>query len=107
MHIFWVLYGGRCEEKREEDGRVCQLGNFQNRFQHLDFLQFSRNVQVSKFWIFPRIPTIFRGPKKSQNVDFFTVSRDFEGRARQKILPGFPAMNRAQNLDLPTVSCDF
>ncbi len=28
------------------------------------FLQFSRDVQVSKFRIFPWFPAIFRGPKK-------------------------------------------
>ncbi len=58
------LFGGRCEEKWEEDGRVCQLGNFWNRFQNLDFLRFSREVQVSKFQFFLRFSAIFMGPKK-------------------------------------------
>ena len=49
------LFGGRCEEKWEEDGRVCQLGNFWNRFQNSDF-----------FAVFPRrkvfeISDFFRG----------------------------------------------
>jgi hypothetical protein len=71
------------------------------------FLRVSPNVQVSKFWFFPRFPAIFRGPKNSQNTDFFAVSWDFKGRAHPKILCGFPAMNRAQNLDLHVVSRDF
>jgi hypothetical protein len=71
------------------------------------FLQYSHDVQVSKFWIFPRFPAIFRGPKKSQNADFSAVSWDFEGWAPPKILRSFPAMNRAQNLDLPAVSRNF
>ncbi len=71
------------------------------------FLRFSRNIQVSKIWIFPRFPAIFRGPKNSQNADFSAVSWDFEGQASPKILCGFPAMNRAQNLDLPAVFRDF
>jgi hypothetical protein len=54
------------------------------------FSQYSRNVQVLKFRIFPRFSAIFRGPKKkSQNADFSAVSRDFEGWARPKILCGF------------------
>jgi hypothetical protein len=36
-----MLFRGRCEEKREEDVRVCQLGFFwqgtRNRFQNPDF----------------------------------------------------------------------
>ncbi len=102
-----LLFGGRCEEKREEDGRVHHLGNFRNRFQNSDFFQFSPNVQASKFCFFSRFPAIFRGPKNSQNADFSAVSWDFEVQACPKILRGFPAMNRAQNLDLPTVSRDF
>jgi hypothetical protein len=71
------------------------------------FLRFSRDVQVLKFWIFPRFPAIIRGPKNSQNADFSAVSRDFEGQACPKILRGFSAMNRAQNFDLPAVSHNF
>ncbi len=80
---------------------------FRTGFEILIFLRFSRDVQVSKFWIFPRFPAFCRGPKKSQNADFSAVSWDFEGRACPKILRGFPAMNRAQNLDFPAVSRDF
>ncbi len=83
------------------------MGIFGAGFEIQIFLRFSRNVQVSKFWIFPRFPVIFRGPKNSQNADFSTVSRDFEGRAHPTILCGFPAMNRALNCDLPMVSRDF
>ncbi len=71
------------------------------------FSPFFRNVHVLKFWNFPRFPAIFRGPKTSQNADFSAVSQDYEGRAHPKILPGFPTMNRAQNLDLPAVSRNF
>jgi hypothetical protein len=53
------------------------------------FFQFFCDVQVSKFWIFPQFPAIFRVPKNSQNADFSAVSWDFEGRARPKILCGF------------------
>jgi hypothetical protein len=70
-------------------------------------LQVSRDVQVSKFRIFPQFPVIFRGPKKSQNADFSAVSRDFKGQACPNILRGFPTMNKAQHLDLPAVSRDF
>ncbi len=78
--------------------------------------------QVSKLWFFCSFPTayrfwnfgIFRGfprfledPKNSQNADFSAVSWDFEGQACPKILRGFPAMIRAQNLDFPVVSCNF
>ena len=101
------LFGGRCEEKREEDGRVCQLGNFWNRFQNLDFSGFSCNVQFQNFGFFCGFPRFLGDPKNSQNADFSAVSRDFEGRARPKILCSFPAMNRAQNLDLPAVSRNF
>jgi hypothetical protein len=80
---------------------------FETGFEIRFFLQFSRDVQVSKVWIFSRFPAIFRGPKTSQNADFSTVSWDFEGWACPKILRGFPMMNRAQNLDLPVVSRDF
>jgi hypothetical protein len=69
----------------------------------LDFLRVFRNIQVSKFWIFPQFLANFRGPFEN----FFAVSRDFKGWACPKILCGFPAMNRAQNLDLPAVSCNF
>jgi hypothetical protein len=62
---------------------------FGTGFEILIFLQFSHDVQVSKFWIFLRFPAIFRGPKNSQNADFSAVSRDFEGRAHPKILRGF------------------
>ncbi len=88
-------------------GGFASWENFGTGFEIRIFLRFSRDVQVSKFWTFPRFPAIFRGPKNSQNTDFTTVSRDFEGRARPKILRGFPAMNRAQYLDLPTVSRNF
>ncbi len=63
---------------------ICGTG-----FEILIFSRFSRNVQVSKFWTFPRFPAIFRGPENSQNADFPAVSWDFEGWARPKIPRGF------------------
>ncbi len=54
-----LLFGGRCEEKQEEDGRVRQLGNFRDRFQNLDF--FVVFLQHTDFKI----------------LDFSAVSRDF------------------------------
>jgi hypothetical protein len=59
------------------------------------------------FGFFCGFPQFLGDPKKSQNVDFSAVSWDFEGRAHSKILCDFPAMKRAQNLDLPAVSRDF
>jgi hypothetical protein len=35
------------------------------------FSGFSHDVQVLKFWIFPRFPAIFRGPKKFSKCRFF------------------------------------
>jgi hypothetical protein len=75
-----------------------------------------------KIWIFRSFPVMYRfqnfgffrgflqflgDPKNSQNADFSAVSQDFEGQAHPKILCGFPAMNRAQNLDLPVVTRNF
>ncbi len=74
---------------------------------------FGTGFEIRIFCSFPmtyrfQIFRFFRGfPKNSQNADFSAVSRDFEGRAHPKILRGFPAMNRAQNLDLPAVSRNF
>jgi hypothetical protein len=57
--VVGALFGGRCEEKREEDGRVHQLRKFWNMFQNSDFFAvFSRRT----------------GFKIS---DFSAVSRDF------------------------------
>jgi hypothetical protein len=88
-------------------GGFVSWENFGTGFEIRIFLQFSRNVQVSKFWIFPRFLAIFRGPKNSQNMDFSAVSWDFEGRACPKILRSFPAMNSAKSLDLPALSRGF
>ncbi len=71
------------------------------------FCGFPTTYRFQNFGFFPWFSAIFRGPKKSQNADFSAVSRDFEGRARPKILRSFPAMNRAQNLDFPAVSHNF
>ncbi len=43
---------------------------FGTGFKILIFLEFSRDVQVSKFWIFPQFPAIFRVPKKASNIFF-------------------------------------
>ncbi len=91
-------------------GGFASWENFGTGFKIRIFLQFSLDVQVSKFWIFPFFCGFLRflgDPKNSQNADFSAVSWDFEGRAHPKILRGFPAMNRAQHLDLPAVSRNF
>jgi hypothetical protein len=54
-----ALFGGRCEEKREENGRVCQLGNFQNKSQNSDFVA-----------VFPQCTGF-------ETLDFSAVSCDF------------------------------
>jgi hypothetical protein len=103
-----LLFGGRCEEKREEDGRVCQLGNFRNRFQNSDFFAvFPRCTGFEILFFFCGFLQFLGDPKNSLNADFSAVSRDFEGQAHPKILCGFPAMNRVQNLDLPAAFRDF
>ncbi len=85
-----ILFGGRCEEKREEDGMVCQLGNFWNRFQNSDFFcGFPAMNRFQNFGFFSSFPQFLGDPKNSQNVDFSAVSWDFERWARPKILCGF------------------
>jgi hypothetical protein len=109
--LFSSLFGGRCEEKQEEDVRVCQLGNFvaRNKEQISKVRFFAVFLQCTglEIWIFPRSPAIFRRPKNSRNADFSAVSQDFEGQACSKNLRGFPAMNRFQSLDFFVVSRDF
>ncbi len=103
INIYFEADVRRNERKME---RFASWEIFGTGFEIRIFLR-SRDVQVSKFWIFLRFPAIFWGPKNSQNADFSAVSQDFEGWACSKILRGFPAMNRAQNLDLPAVSRNF
>jgi hypothetical protein len=80
---------------------------FGTGFKILIFCGFPATYRFQNFGLFRGFPRFLGDPKKSQNADFSTVSRDFEGQARSKILCGFPTMNRAQNLDFPTVSHDF
>jgi hypothetical protein len=63
--------------------------------------------RFQNFGFFRGFPRFLEDSKNSQNADFSVVSWDFEGWARPKILCGFPAMNRAQNLYLPAVSRNF
>jgi hypothetical protein len=70
-------------------------------------LQFSCNVQVSKFGSFCGFPQFLGNPKISQNADFSAVFRDFEGLARPKKIHGLSAMNRFQYLDFPQFPVNF
>jgi hypothetical protein len=71
------------------------------------FCSFPAMYRFQNFRFFCSFPRFLGNPKNSQNADFSAVSRDFEGRAHPKILRSFPAINRAQNLDLPAVSHNF
>jgi hypothetical protein len=84
------------------------MGNFWNRFQDSDFFVVFPQCTDFKFLDFYAVSSDFLGdPKYSQSADFSAVSWNFEGQACPKILRSFPAMNRAQNLDLPAVSRNF
>jgi hypothetical protein len=61
--------------------------------------------RFQNFECFRSFPRFLGDPK--HNANFSAVSRDFEGRACPKILRGFPAIDRAQNLDLPAVTRNF
>ncbi len=106
LNIFCYLEADVRRNKRKM-GRFASWKISQNGFQNLDSLQFSCDVQVSKFGYLCGFPRFFGGPKKSQNADFSAVSQDFEGQAPPKILRGFPTMKRFQNPDFPAVSCNF
>ncbi len=88
-NIFRYLEADVRRNKREMGGFTIWKMSW-NGFQNLDSLRFSHNVQVSKFGFFCGFPRFLGGPKNSQNVDFSAVSWYFEGRARPKILRGFP-----------------
>jgi hypothetical protein len=103
-----LLLRGRCEEKQEEDGRVCQLENFLEQVSKFGFFAVFLQCTGLKIWIFTRFPAFFGGTQKNLEMRIFSaVSQDFEGQAHPKILHGFPTMNRFQNLDFPAVSCNF
>ncbi len=81
---------------------------FGTGFEILIFLWFSCDVQVSKFWIFPRFPAIFRGTKKILKTRIFPQCLGIlKDGLVQKFFAVFPAMNRAQNLDFLVVSRIF
>ena len=80
---------------------------FGTGFEILIFCGFPATYRFQNFGFFRGFLQFLEDPKNSQNADFSAVSQDFEGWARPKILCGFSAMNRAQNLDFPAVSCDF
>ncbi len=107
VSLFATYLEADVRRKERKMGGFASWEIFGTGFEIWIFSRFSLDVQVSKFRIFMRFPAIFRGPKNSQNTDFSAVSWDFEGRAHPKILRGFPAMNRPQNLNLPAVSRDF
>ncbi len=88
-------------------GGFASLEIFGTSFKIRFFCGFPMTYRFQNFGFICGFPQFLGDPKNSQNADFSTVSRDFEGRARPKILHCFPAMNRAQNLDLPVVSRNF
>jgi hypothetical protein len=67
-------------------GGFASWENFGTGFEIRIFLQFSCEVQVSKFWIFLRFPAIFGGPKKFSKRGFF---RSVSGQAHPKIFAVF------------------
>jgi hypothetical protein len=72
------------------------------------FPRFSCDIQVLKFWIFPQFPAIFRGHKQNLTTQIFPQCLGIlKDGLVQKFFAVFPAMNRAQNLDFPTVSRNF
>jgi hypothetical protein len=86
-----LLFGGRCEEKQEEDVRVHQLGIFgkaqETGFDIWIFPRFSPDEQVSKFGFFRSF--LFKGraqPKKSQSSDLSAVSWDLKDGLAQIFL---------------------
>ncbi len=99
---------GYLEADVRRNKRKMPVGKFSEQVSKFGcFCGFPATYRFWNFGFFRGFPQFLGDPKNSQNADFSTVSRDFEGRAHLKILCGFPAMNRTQNLDLPTVSRDF
>jgi hypothetical protein len=94
-----LLFGGRCEEKQEEDGRVCQLGNFWNRFKNSDFSAVLPQCTGFEILDFSAVSRDFLGtPKILKTRIFPQCLRILKDGLVQKFLAVFPAMNRAQNL---------
>ncbi len=107
LNIFCYLEADVRRNKRKIGG-FARWEIFGTGFKIRIFLRFSRSVQVSKFRIFLRFPAIFRGSKKILKTQIFLQCLGIlkDGLVR-KFFAVFPAMNKAQNLDFPTVSCDF
>jgi hypothetical protein len=64
------------------------------------FKRIFEKMALTKFGFFRGFLRFLGDPKKFSKRGFFRgVLGYFEGRARPKILRGFPAMNRFQNLD--------
>jgi hypothetical protein len=92
--------------KRKMGGFAC-WEIFGTGFKFGFFCGFPATYRFQNFGFFHSFLRFLGDPKNSQNTDFSAVFWDFEGRAHPKILCGFPAINRAQNLDLPVVSRNF